>query len=94
MTKRSKRLKEALSKILTQFYPLAGKFKDNTQIVCNDEGIYYAEARVKQKLQDFLCHPDDEKVRELLPESPCTVESSIENYVIGIQVSINRVIRS
>ncbi|KAJ0735149.1 putative vinorine synthase [Helianthus annuus] len=87
VTKRSKHLKETLAKILTRFYPFAGKVKDNLQIECNDEGIYYIEARVNQKLNDFICHPDDEKVRELIPESPCTVESSIGNYVIGIQVN-------
>ncbi|KAI7756991.1 hypothetical protein M8C21_002978 [Ambrosia artemisiifolia] len=88
VTKRSKHLKETLSQILTRFYPLAGKVKDNLQIECNDDGIYYVEARVNQKLQDFLRHPDDEKVRELLPESPCTAQSSIGNYVVGIQVNI------
>ncbi|KAM0064862.1 putative vinorine synthase [Helianthus debilis subsp. tardiflorus] len=87
VTKTSKHLKETLAKVLTRFYPLAGKIKDNMQIECNDEGIYYIEARVNQKLQDFLCHPEDEKVRELTPESPCTEESSVGNYVIGIQVN-------
>ncbi|KAM0064868.1 putative vinorine synthase [Helianthus debilis subsp. tardiflorus] len=87
VTKRSKHLKETLAKILTRFYPFAGKVKDNLQIECNDEGIYYIEARVNQKLNDFLCHPEDEKVRGLIPESPCTVESSTGNYVIGIQVN-------
>ncbi|KAK1427889.1 hypothetical protein QVD17_16609 [Tagetes erecta] len=88
-TKRSKHLKESLSKILTKFYPLAGKVKDNNlQIECNDEGIYYTEARVAQTLEDFLGCPDDERVRELMPDSPCTEESSIGNYVVGIQVNI------
>ncbi|KAI7729390.1 hypothetical protein M8C21_006348, partial [Ambrosia artemisiifolia] len=88
VTKRSKHLKESLSKVLTRFYPLAGKFKDNLHIECNDEGIFYTEARVSQTLQDFLSHPDDERVRELMPEKPYTEESSIGNYVIGIQVNI------
>lgn len=92
VTKRSKHLKESLSKLLTRFYPLAGKVKDNLQIECNDEGINYIEAKVKLTLQDFLCHPDDERVRELMPESPCTAESSTGNYVIGIQVLILLVI--
>ncbi|KAJ0510226.1 putative vinorine synthase [Helianthus annuus] len=87
VTKRSKHLKEALSKILTQFYPLAGRVKENLHIECNDEGVYYSEARVNQKLKDFLCHPDDEKVRELMPESPCIAESLLGNYVIRIQVN-------
>ncbi|XP_076924926.1 limonoid 7-O-acetyltransferse-like [Bidens hawaiensis] len=88
MNKRSKHLKETLSEILTRFYPFAGKVKDNLQIECNDQGIYYTEARVNQTLQDFLRHPDDEKVRGLLPETPNTANSSIGNYIIRIQVNI------
>ncbi|KAJ0610620.1 putative vinorine synthase [Helianthus annuus] len=87
--KRSKLLKDSLSKILTRFYPFAGKVKNTLHIECNDEGIYYAEARVNQTLEEFLGHPDDdESVRGLVPESPCTVESSKRNYVIGVQVNI------
>ncbi|KAL9998298.1 putative vinorine synthase [Helianthus debilis subsp. tardiflorus] len=88
LTKRSKHLKESLSKILTTFYPFAGKVKDNMQIECNDEGLYYIEARVNETLEDFLQNVDDERVRRLKPEKPCTEESSKGNYVIGIQVNI------
>ncbi|KAI3829436.1 hypothetical protein L1987_03560 [Smallanthus sonchifolius] len=88
VTKRSKHLKETLSEILTRFYPVAGKVKDNFRVECNDEGVYYTEARVNQTLEDFLGHPDDERVRGLLPEKPFTEESSIGNYVMGIQVNI------
>lgn len=86
ITKRSKHLKETLSHILTQFYPIAGEVKDSLQIECNDKGVYYIEARVNHTLQDFLSYPDDEKVRALNPESPRQEESSIGNFVIGIQV--------
>lgn len=89
VTKRSKHLKEALSEILTQFYPVAGKVVDNLHIECNDEGVYYMEARVNQTLKDFLCDPDDHKVRELMPESPRTEESSVRNFVLGVQASFN-----
>ncbi|GJU76100.1 RNA-directed DNA polymerase, eukaryota, reverse transcriptase zinc-binding domain protein [Tanacetum coccineum] len=85
ITKRSKHLKEALSKILTQFYPLAGKLMDNLHIDCNDEGVYYKETRVNQGLKDFLSDPDDPKVRELMPGHPQTPESSVGNFLIGVQ---------
>ncbi|GJU32740.1 putative vinorine synthase [Tanacetum coccineum] len=64
------------------------KTQDSLQIECNDKGVYYIEARVNQTLEDFLSYPDDEKVRALNPESPRTVETSIGNFVIGIQVNI------
>ncbi|PWA37448.1 transferase, Chloramphenicol acetyltransferase-like domain protein [Artemisia annua] len=88
ITKRSKHLKETLSQILTQFYPLTGEIKDNSYIDCNDKGAYFVEARVNQTLEDFIRHPDDHKVRELIPESPMTTKSSQGNYVKGIQVNI------
>ena len=87
VTTRSKHLKEALSEVLKQFYPLAGKVMDNLHIECNDEGVYYKETRVNQTLNDFLSDPDDPKVRELMPESPRTGESSVGNFLIGVQVS-------
>ncbi|GJR19367.1 vinorine synthase-like protein [Tanacetum coccineum] len=85
VTKRSKHLKEALSQTLTQFYPVAGKIMDNLHIKCNDEGVYYKETRVNQALNDFLSDPDDPKVRELIPEHPRTSESSIGNFLLGVQ---------
>nr|GEX73033.1 vinorine synthase-like [Tanacetum cinerariifolium] len=46
------------------------------------------EAHVNQRLKEFLQHqPGDKKVRELVPNSPRTIESSIRNYVMGVQVS-------
>ncbi|KAK1427891.1 hypothetical protein QVD17_16612 [Tagetes erecta] len=86
--KRSKHLKESLAEILPRFYPLAGKVMDNFHIECNDEGIYYTEARVNHTLTDFLGDPDDETVRGLMLQSCCIGQSSIGNYVIGIQVNI------
>ena len=83
-----KHLKESLSQILTRFYPLAGEVKDDFHIECNDKGVNFMVARVNQNLNEFLQDPNDEKVRELFPESPISAESSIGNYLIGVQVSL------
>ncbi|XP_071718311.1 epi-neemfruitin B 7-O-acetyltransferse L7AT-like [Rutidosis leptorrhynchoides] len=88
MSKRSKHLKETLSYILSRFYPFSGELKDRLHIECNDKGVNYIEARVNQTLDEFLCHLDDEKVKELMIESPRSPESSIGNYVLGIQINI------
>ncbi|XP_071690664.1 epi-neemfruitin B 7-O-acetyltransferse L7AT-like [Rutidosis leptorrhynchoides] len=88
ISKRSKHLKETLSKLLCQFYPFAGQVKDMLHIECNDKGVNYIEARIDQTLEEFLCHPDVEKKSELMPESPFVEESAIGNYVIGIQINI------
>uniref|UniRef100_UPI001CB97FA1 vinorine synthase-like n=1 Tax=Erigeron canadensis TaxID=72917 RepID=UPI001CB97FA1 len=83
-----KHLKKTLSEILTPFYPLAGEIKDNLRIECNDKGVYFIEAQVNQSLNEFLLSPDDENVRELTPSSPSSLESSIGNYLIGVQVNV------
>ncbi|PWA51416.1 Chloramphenicol acetyltransferase-like domain-containing protein [Artemisia annua] len=83
-----KNLKESLSQILTRFYPIAGEVKNKLHIECNDKGVNFMEARVNQSLREFLRQPDDKRVRELVPNSPRTGESSIGNYVIGVQVNI------
>nr|XP_043639196.1 stemmadenine O-acetyltransferase-like [Erigeron canadensis] len=89
VSKRAKHLKENLSRILTQFYPLAGELiKNSLYIDCNDKGVYYMEARVNETLENFLRDPDDEKVRELIPKIAHTMNSTIRNYVLGIQVNI------
>nr|XP_043611290.1 salutaridinol 7-O-acetyltransferase-like isoform X2 [Erigeron canadensis] len=90
VSKRSKLLKETLPAILSRFYPFVGKLKDNVVIEGNSEGgVFYVEARVKQTLEEFLCHPDDDKIRELLPEKPHINESWMgNNYAIGVQVNI------
>nr|WFP21565.1 CBAT5 [Helichrysum umbraculigerum] len=88
MSKRLKHLKETLSRILSQFYPFAGEVKDRLHIECNDKGVNYIEAQINDTLEEFLCHPDDEKARELMPESPHVQESAIGNYAMGIQINI------
>ncbi|KAK3026283.1 hypothetical protein RJ639_041232 [Escallonia herrerae] len=58
INERSKRLKQLLSETLTRFYPFAGAVKDNLHIDCDDAGVYYVEAHVKDNLSDFLNKPD------------------------------------
>lgn len=41
---RSRRLKESLSMLLTQYYPFAGEVINNSHIECNDSGVYFVEA--------------------------------------------------
>ncbi|XP_050233400.1 stemmadenine O-acetyltransferase-like [Mercurialis annua] len=53
ISERSKLLKKSLSETLTRFYPLAGKHKDNLSVDCNDEGVYYVEARANISLSKY-----------------------------------------
>ncbi|KAK6261889.1 hypothetical protein QUC31_007705 [Theobroma cacao] len=45
-SKKSDLLKDSLSKILTHFYPFAGRVKEGCTIDCNDDGAAYVEAQV------------------------------------------------
>ncbi|KAF3437638.1 hypothetical protein FNV43_RR20394 [Rhamnella rubrinervis] len=58
------RLKESLSKALTRFYPLAGRFKGNAFIDCRDDGAPFIEARSHGFLSMFLRNLDNEKLPE------------------------------
>ncbi|GKV43494.1 hypothetical protein SLEP1_g50783 [Rubroshorea leprosula] len=50
----SEKLKKSLSDALTIFYPLAGRIKDNAYVDCNDEGVYFVEAKANRNLSDIL----------------------------------------
>ncbi|CAM9001290.1 unnamed protein product [Rhodiola kirilowii] len=45
-------LRRSLSVTLSRFYPLAGRFKDESMIECNDEGAEFLEARVNCRLSE------------------------------------------
>lgn len=85
---RLKHLRLSLSDTLTHFYTFAGRIKDDLYIDCNDEGVYYVEARVNQCLSDLLMQPDDQVMNRLSPENPIFSDSTSGHYVLLIQVNI------
>ncbi|KAK3005236.1 hypothetical protein RJ639_016156 [Escallonia herrerae] len=85
---RSKRLKESLSETLTRFYPFAGTVKDNLHIDCDDAGVYYVVARVKDNLSDFLNKPNYKLVHKLLPYDPNSSEPQSRPLIVMVQVNI------
>ncbi|XP_050204597.1 BAHD acyltransferase At5g47980-like [Mercurialis annua] len=66
------RLKKSLPDTLKHFYPLAGRFRDNTSIDCNDQGAEFIEARIDCLLSEFFRNPDTQMLNWFLP---ATVES-------------------
>ncbi|KAF7137836.1 hypothetical protein RHSIM_Rhsim07G0253700 [Rhododendron simsii] len=82
-------LKESLSKALTLFYPLAGRINiDRHSIDCNDEGLYYSEARVNCHLLDFLRKPDLDLLNGFYPCHPTKPEPFAKIYPVMIQVNV------
>ncbi|KAK7392511.1 hypothetical protein VNO78_20952 [Psophocarpus tetragonolobus] len=82
-----KQLKESLSKVLTHFYPFAGRVKDKLTIDCNDEGVHYVEAKVNCTLPEFFNHSNFSSfIHELVPNQPL-MEVATEGYTTMAQVT-------
>ncbi|XP_027155705.1 BAHD acyltransferase At5g47980-like [Coffea eugenioides] len=82
------RLKRSLSETLVPFYPLAGRIKDDFEIQCNDEVVYYAEARVNIQLSEFLKQPTNQMIHQLLPFHPNSEELLSKTHLVMIQTNI------
>ncbi|KAK7345477.1 hypothetical protein VNO77_16081 [Canavalia gladiata] len=82
-----KQLKESLSQVLTQFYPFAGRIRDNFTIDCNEEGVQYNEAKVSCSLVEFFNQSNFSLfVQKFVPNQPIW-EASTEGYTTMIQVT-------
>nr|GMD36981.1 vinorine synthase-like [Ipomoea batatas] len=66
----SQKLKQSLSKVLSLFYPLAGRLKGNDFIDCSDDGALWLEARVHGFLKDVVENPLMEELEKFLPVEP------------------------
>ncbi|PWA91022.1 deacetylvindoline O-acetyltransferase [Artemisia annua] len=62
-------LKNSLSKTLTQYYPFAGRLKENSPsyVDCNDNGVEFIEASNDNVLSDFIQHSKHEELDQLFP---------------------------
>ncbi|ONI12064.1 hypothetical protein PRUPE_4G142000 [Prunus persica] len=84
----SKHLKKSLAKVLTLFYPLAGRVKiDDHFVDCNDEGIAYLEAQVTNcRLCDFLNNPLPDELNKFIPFAQ---DEHIANEIaLGVQLNM------
>ncbi|KAL3849444.1 hypothetical protein ACJIZ3_011326 [Penstemon smallii] len=88
ISKRRQLLKQSLSETLTRFYPLAGKVKDSRHIDCNDDGVYYIDAKASNLLSDFLKKQPSKSINNLLPFDPNSTELLSKTYVTMIQVTV------
>ncbi|XP_062114899.1 stemmadenine O-acetyltransferase-like [Humulus lupulus] len=69
-------LKKSLSDTLTDFHPIAGRFKDTSTIDCNDSGACVVEARINSNLSDFLTSVNQRKdIHTLLGKLVPTLDS-------------------
>ncbi|KAK8618564.1 hypothetical protein V6N13_132552 [Hibiscus sabdariffa] len=89
-------LKESLSKILTHYYPFAGRLAgDGLTVDCNDDGAIFIEARVSCEMSFVVDEPDNEVLLRLLPFSPyrrhdparSSAAADDDLVIIGVQVN-------
>ncbi|PQQ14795.1 BAHD acyltransferase [Prunus yedoensis var. nudiflora] len=84
---RSILLKTSLSETLTYFYPLAGEFKYNSSISCNDHGAAFVEARVNCPISQILGEPDLGMQKQLVPNHiECRTQSG-KGYLLLVQAN-------
>ncbi|KAL4562324.1 hypothetical protein LXL04_034524 [Taraxacum kok-saghyz] len=87
ISERSNHLKESLSETLTQFYPFAGKVASELHIDCNDDGVYFVETRVDDRLENVLKKPDNKFLQRLIP----VVDSSGNHQLLGSYITMVQV---
>ncbi|KAM3232396.1 stemmadenine O-acetyltransferase [Capsicum annuum] len=64
-------LKKSLAECLSEYYPLAGTFRDDYSVVeCNDEGAEFIEARVNFAISQIVGTSDVKLLNQLLPFEP------------------------
>ncbi|KAK0595768.1 hypothetical protein LWI29_009821 [Acer saccharum] len=77
-------LKNSLSKILANYYPFAGRLKDNF-IDCDDYGVSFVEARVAGDMSTVLKTPEIDLLGQLLSCKPH--EMSATQFNLAIQIN-------
>ncbi|KAM3753924.1 hypothetical protein ACB098_03G128800 [Castanea mollissima] len=70
--------------ILTRYYPLSGRLKENRFIHCNDEGIPYFRTQVKCKLSDVIQNPIPGELNKLFPFEL----DALTDITFGVQLNV------
>ncbi|PWA62159.1 Chloramphenicol acetyltransferase-like domain-containing protein [Artemisia annua] len=80
------RLKSSLSRVLSSFYPYAGRINGDVLIDCNDAGIPYSEAIVDCSLSEVLKECDLSLMKQFVP---LTEESVNLDHTIPLLVQVS-----
>ncbi|CAL1413451.1 unnamed protein product [Linum trigynum] len=81
-------LKQSLSKLLSHYYPIAGRIRDNLVTHCNDEGIPYLEAQVSCKISDVIHENSSSQPNELLGLVPFQLHGGPHDVPLGVQFNV------
>ncbi|XP_062112612.1 stemmadenine O-acetyltransferase-like [Humulus lupulus] len=82
----SNKIKNSLSEVLTLYYPLAGRVKNDRFVDCNDDGVFFSVARVKSP-----CHLS-QAIKDPLPSEldnflPFKINELTE-FAIDVQLNV------
>ncbi|XP_074336245.1 vinorine synthase-like [Apium graveolens] len=87
---RYKHLRNSLSKVLTSFHPLAGRYRvDSHSVDCCDQGVLFVEARVDIRVDDLVRQRMNVKPQLLNVLLPCPI-GAIDGYddpLLALQMS-------
>jgi shikimate O-hydroxycinnamoyltransferase len=81
-------LKNSLSKILSIYYPFAGRFKDQLSIECNDQGVSFLVANIiGTKLSTILQNPTENLLNPLFPDELQWKKMDWNESILVIQIN-------
>ncbi|KAJ7945502.1 Vinorine synthase-like [Quillaja saponaria] len=80
----SNQLKKSLSDILTRYYPLAGRVRDNKFIDCNDKGVPFLETRVRCQISNIIQNPIPSELNKLVPFQL----DNVTDIAFGVQLNL------
>ncbi|XP_057778249.1 pelargonidin 3-O-(6-caffeoylglucoside) 5-O-(6-O-malonylglucoside) 4'''-malonyltransferase-like [Salvia miltiorrhiza] len=86
----SRQLEESLARILVDFYPLAGGFIKNDNLIdCSDQGaeLVEAEAPGDVELIDLVTKIEIDRLNDLLPEQHFRFDEAPDNPLLSIQIT-------
>ncbi|KAK4343507.1 hypothetical protein RND71_036601 [Anisodus tanguticus] len=63
-------LEKSLSKILTAYYPFAGRVWDNSIVECNDMGVDLSQVRIDCPMSSIFDHPHTDIDNLIFPDDP------------------------
>ncbi|PIN14888.1 Vinorine synthase [Handroanthus impetiginosus] len=81
----SQLLKQSLSRILTLFPPMAGRIQENSYIDCNDDGVYFVEARVHAGLDQVIKEPRMQELQQFLAVDP--LGQTDDNAILSVKIN-------
>ncbi|KAJ1392447.1 Transferase [Sesbania bispinosa] len=80
-------LKKSLSKVLSIYYPFAGRFKDQVSIDCNDQGVSFLVTRIKTNLSEILHNPTETELNPLFPDELPWRDMESNATIVAIQIN-------